>query len=219
MIITIGGIKGGCGKSLISTNLTVMRALKGKKVLLVDADEQGTSGDWTDHRTGLGVETPWTTIRLKANAVRTEIRKMINNYDDIIIDCGGRDTASLRAALTVSDIFLVPFQPKSFDIWTTEKVCALVEEAKSLNDHLISYAVINCAGSRGSDNEDAQNILAKAEGLKLLPVTVGLRKGFSNATAEGLGIIEMRSDKKAKEEMIALHDAVFNGRKRLPNRR
>ena len=75
MIITIGGIKGGCGKSLISTNLTVMRALKGKKVLLVDADEQGTSGDWTDHRTGLGVETPWTTIRLKANAVRTEIRK------------------------------------------------------------------------------------------------------------------------------------------------
>ena len=75
---------------------------------------------------------------------------MINNYDDIIIDCGGRDTASLRAALTVSDIFLVPFQPKSFDIWTTEKVCALVEEAKSLNDHLISYAVINCAGSEAA---------------------------------------------------------------------
>ena len=123
-----------------------MRALQGKKVLLVDADEQGTSGDWTDHRTGLGVETPWTTIRLRANAVRTEIRKMANNYDDIIIDCGGRDTASLRAALTVSDIFLVPFQPKSFDIWTTEKVCTLVEEAKALNDHLISYAVINCAG-------------------------------------------------------------------------
>lgn len=218
MIITIGGIKGGCGKSLISTNLTVMRALSGKKVLLVDADEQGTSGDWTDHRTGLGVETPWTTIRLKANAVRTEIKKMAKNYDDIIIDCGGRDTASLRAALTVSDIFLAPFQPKSFDIWTTEKVCTLLEEARSLNENLISYAVINCAGSRGSDNEDAQNILAKADGLKLLPVTVGLRKGFSNATAEGLGIIEMRSDKKAKEEMIALHDALF-GRKKLSARR
>lgn len=214
MIITVGGIKGGCGKSLISTNLTVMRALKGKKVLLVDADEQGTSGDWTDHRTGLGVETPWTTIRLKANAVRTEIKKMMNNYDDIIIDCGGRDTASLRAALTVSDIFLVPFQPKSFDIWTADKVSTLLEEAHSLNERLISYAVINCAGSRGSDNEDAQKILAKTDGLKLLPVTVGLRKGFSNATAEGLGIIEMRSDNKAKEEMIALHDALFKALKR-----
>lgn len=219
MIITIGGIKGGCGKSLISTNLTVMRALAGNKVLLVDADEQGTSGDWTDHRTGLGVDTPWTTIRLKSNAVRTEVKKMAHNYDDIIIDCGGRDTASLRAALTVSDVFLVPFQPKSFDIWTTERVCNLVEEARSLNDDLICYAVINCAGSRGTDNEDAQKILAKADGLKLLPVTVGLRKGFSNATAEGLGIVEMRSDKKAKEEMIALHNAVFNDRKRLSARR
>src|SRR4029079_19197452 len=108
------------------------------------------------------------------------------NYDDIIIDCGGRDTASLRAALTVSDIFLVPFQPKSFDIWTTEKVCQLIAEATALNENLACYTVINCAASRGTDNEDAQTILSQAEGLKLLPITIGLRKGFSNATAEGL---------------------------------
>lgn len=209
MIITVGGIKGGCGKSLIATNLTVMRAAKGRKVLLVDADEQGTSGDWTDHRTGLGVETLWTTIRLKANAVRTEIKKMAANYDDIIIDCGGRDTTSLRAALTVSEIFLVPFQPKSFDIWTAEKVSELIGEAVALNEDLIAYAVINCAASRGTDNEDAKKILSKAEGLRLLPATLGLRKAFSNATAEGLGVIEMRADKKAHDEINALHDAIF----------
>ena len=209
MIITIGGIKGGCGKSLIATNLTVLRSKYGRKVLLVDADEQGTSGDWTDHRTGLGVETPWTTVRLKATAVRTEVRKLMKNYDDIIIDCGGRDTASLRAALTISNIFLVPFQPKSFDIWTAGKVSDLVEEAKAFNEKLISYVVINCAGSRGSDNDDAKKILSKINGLKMLNVTVGLRKAFSNATAEGLGIIEVRKDKKARQEMIALHNALF----------
>lgn len=213
VIICVGGIKGGCGKSLISTNLTVMRAKWGRKVLLVDADEQGTAGDWADHRSGLGVETLWTTIRLKAAAVRTEVKKMMRDYDDIIIDCGGRDTASLRAALTVADIFLVPFQPKSFDIWTSEKVSALVSEATSLNENLKSYAVINCALSRGSDNEDAKKILSKVEGLKLLPVTVGLRKAFSNATAEGLGVIEIRTDKKAHAEITALHDAVFGSKK------
>ncbi len=209
MIITIGGIKGGCGKSLIATNLTVMRALYGRKVLLVDADEQGTSGDWTDHRTGLGVETPWTTVRLKASGVRTEVRKLMKNYDDIIIDCGGRDTASLRAALTISDVFLVPFQPKSFDIWTADKVSVLVEEAVSFNEKLIAYVVINCAGSRGSDNDDAKKILSKVKGLKLLPGTVGLRKAFSNATAEGLGIMEVKKDKKARQEMLDLHNAIF----------
>jgi len=214
MIITVGGIKGGCGKSLISTNLTVMRSLNGQRVLLVDGDEQGTSGDWTDHRTGLGIATPFTTVRLKASAVRTEVLKLAKNYDDIIIDCGGRDTASLRAAFTVSDVFLVPFQPKSFDIWTAAKVSELVEEAKSLNEKLVAYAFINCAGTRGSDNEDARMILSKINGLSLLPVTVALRKSFSNATAEGLGVIELKTDKKAIAEIKALHNAVFLGAKK-----
>jgi len=210
MIITVGGIKGGVGKSLISTNLTVMRAFKGKKVLLVDGDEQGTAGDWTDHRIGLGLNTPWTTVRLKATAVRTEVLKLSKNYDDIFIDCGGRDTASLRAALTVSDIFLVPFQPKSFDIWTISKVVELVEDAKILNPKLAAYCFINCGGTRGTDNEDAMKILAKAEGLSLLPVTIALRKSFSNATAEGMGVVELGTDRKAIAEITDLHDTVFS---------
>ncbi len=210
MIITVGGIKGGVGKSLISTNLTVMRALKGKKVLLVDGDEQGTAGDWTDHRIGLGLNTPWTTIRLKATAVRTEVLKLSKNYDDIFIDCGGRDTASLRAALTVSDIFLVPFQPKSFDIWTISKVSELVEDAKILNPKLSAYCFINCGGTRGKDNEDAMTILGKAEGLTLLPVVISLRKSFSNATAEGMGVVEFKADAKAIAEITDLHNIIFS---------
>ncbi|HJZ23877.1 MAG TPA: AAA family ATPase [Candidatus Babeliales bacterium] len=209
MIITIGGIKGGCGKSLIATNLTVIRAKQGKNVLLVDADEQETTADWTNHRYDLGIKIPWTTIRLKANAVRTEILKLASNYDDIIIDCGGRDTTSLRAALTVSDVFLVPFQPKSFDIWTTRKVTSLIAEVNSLNNKLQSYAFINCAGSRGTDNDDAKKILSCAEGLQLLPVTIGLRKAFSNATADGLGVVEQRKDKKAITEIHALYNSIF----------
>jgi chromosome partitioning protein len=217
MILTVGGIKGGVGKSLVSTNLTVIKALDGHSVLLVDGDEQGTAGDWTDHRIGLGLETPWTTIRLKATAVRTEVLKLSNNYDDVIIDCGGRDTSSLRAALTVSDVFLVPFQPKSFDIWTISKVVSLIEDAKVINPDLVAYCFINCGGTRGSDNEDAMNILAKADGIKLLPVTIAMRKAFSNATAEGMGVVEIRTDAKAIREINALHDAVF-GKKETPLR-
>jgi len=213
MILTVGGIKGGCGKSLISTNLCVMRAKLGKRVLLVDADEQGSASDWSDQRIASGVETPWTTIRLKAAAVRSEVMKLAKDYDDIIIDCGGRDTSSLRAALTVSDTFLVPFQPKSFDIWTSDKVSTLAQEAIALNDRLQAYAFINCGNTRGSDNEDAQKILSNIEGISLLPATITMRKAFSNATAEGLGIIEIKGDPKAIAEMRALHDMVFGAKK------
>ena len=212
MILTIGGIKGGSGKSLTATNLTVMKALKGSKILLIDGDEQGTVGDWVDHRNSLGIKTTWTTIRLKANAIRTEVLKLANDYDDIIIDCGGRDTASLRAALTVSDVFLVPFQPKSFDIWTTEKVSLLISEAKSFNEKLHSFAFINCADARGRDNDAAKKIIGKSAGLDLLPITVGLRKAFSNATSEGLSVVEMKKDEKAIGEIRRLYTAVFKSK-------
>lgn len=209
MIVTIGAIKGGCGKSLIATNLTVLRSQQGKKVLLVDGDEQGTAGDWSDHRIGLGIDTPWTTVRLRANAVRTEILKLKENYDDIIIDCGGRDTMSLRAALTVSDIFLVPFQPKSFDIWTATKVSQLTEEVSTVNPHLTTYAFINCAIARGTDNQAAKEILSQIPGITLLDEMVGLRKSFSNATSEGLAVCEIKGDRKAIDEVKALCKAVF----------
>lgn len=209
MIVTVGSIKGGVGKSMIAVNLTVIRALNKKNILLIDADEQGTTGDWTDHRINLGINTPWTTIRLKGSAVRSEVKKMEGHYDDIIIDCGGRDTASLRAALTISDIFVVPFQPKSFDIWTATKVSDLVEEAKVINEKLICRAFINCASARGIDNDDAKSIISKTSNLSLLPATIGLRKVFSNATSEGLGVIEMKNDGKAKSEIHMLHDMIF----------
>jgi chromosome partitioning protein len=77
---------------------------------------------------------------------------------------------------------------------------------------LISYSVINCAGARGSDNDDARTILSNVPGMKLLPTTIGLRKAFSNATAEGLGIIETKADKKAVMEIMALHDALFSSK-------
>lgn len=210
MILTVGGIKGGCGKSMLSTNLVVIRALKGKKILFIDADDQGTSDDWTAQRTGLGISTPWTTIRLKGSAVRTEVRKLIEHYDDIVIDCGGRDTGSLRAALIVSDVFLIPFQPKSFDIWTVNKVSEIVDEALTVNERLKAMTIINCASSRGNDNKDSQDILSELPNIKLIPKTIGLRKAFSNAAAEGLGIVETKSDSKAEEEMLDLYNYIFN---------
>lgn len=65
MIVTVGGIKGGVGKSLISTNLVVLRSeLKNKKLLFIDGDEQGTSNDWVEYRNEVGIPVTWDTKRL-----------------------------------------------------------------------------------------------------------------------------------------------------------
>lgn len=212
MIVTVGGIKGGVGKSLISTNLVVMRSrLKNRKVFFVDGDEQGTSVDWVGHRNGLGIAVKWHTKRFIGSELRNNVLELKTSYNDVIIDCGGRDTESLRAALTVSDKLLVPFQPKSFDIWTMNQVSQLVEEAKKVNPNLKAYSFINCGWYRGQDNKDALEILKQFSSIKVIPVVIGLRKAFSNATAEGLGIVELKpSDKKACTEIEALYRHIYD---------
>lgn len=210
MIIVIGGIKGGSGKSTLATNLTVIRALEGKRVLLVDADEQRSASDWAEHRDSLGITTPWTTVSLLGAGVRAQLLKMAKDYDDVIVDTGGRDTTSQRSALTVADIFLAPFQPRSLDVWTAGKVVSLVEEIRTINPKLKAYAVINRADPQGVDNQDAAEILKESNGITYLTATIGQRKAFANAAAEGLGIIELKAqDKKATAEIKQLCSVLF----------
>lgn len=97
-IIVVGGIKGGSGKTTLASNLAVIRSHAGRRVLLVDADEQSSVSDWAEHRESLGIETPWTTIQLFGPSVRTQLQKMAKDYEDVIVDTGGRDTTSQRSA-------------------------------------------------------------------------------------------------------------------------
>ena len=47
MIIVVGGIKGGSGKTTVATHLAILRAQAGHDVLLIDADDQETATDFT----------------------------------------------------------------------------------------------------------------------------------------------------------------------------
>ena len=51
MIYTIGGIKGGSGKTTIAVSMAVLLAQIGRNVLLVDADVQATATEFSRWRT------------------------------------------------------------------------------------------------------------------------------------------------------------------------
>ena len=211
MKIVVGGIKGGSGKTTVATNFAVLSA-QDQDVLLIDADDQETATDFTVLRNerrpdGAG----YTCIKLTGAAVRTETQRLAQKYATILIDTGGRDTTSQRAALTVADILLVPFVPRSFDLWTLEKVSSLVEEMRTANPDLMAYVFLNRADPRGQDNEESVEMLKEAPGLEFLQTPLGTRKAFSNAAAQGLSVVELKpQDSKASEELLTLYQRVFN---------
>ncbi len=211
MIVVVGGIKGGTGKTTIATNLAVIRSSIGKKTLLVDADEQKSTSVFASQRDALGIETKWSTIQLAGKNMHSQISRLKPDFDDIIIDVGGRDTSSQRSALLTADFYLIPFNPASYDIWTISEVKSIIRDMRTVNQNLRAVAFINRADPAGKDNDDAIEILEECEELECLKLKIGNRKAFRTSSSDGLSVIEMKTpDKKATQEINELHKYVYS---------
>lgn len=212
MIIAVGGIKGGTGKTTIATNLAVLAAKSGRDVLLIDADDQESAYDFTlarNHRTN--GQAGYTCTKQTGPAVRTETLRFAEKYQDIIIDTGGRDTTSQRAAISIADALLIPLAPRSLDIWTLEKSIQLLHEMRPYNPKLRALAFLNRADPSGQDNRDAATEIHNIPGLEFLDTPLGTRKAFSNAASEGMAVFELKPrNPKAILEITTLFQRVFN---------
>jgi chromosome partitioning protein len=191
MIITVGGTKGGGGKTTIATNLAVLRAKAGHDVLLIDADPQGTASTFTVLRaTNSKDQGRYVCVRLLGEEIINSYESLRSKYQDIVIDAGGRETDSHRAALGIADVALIPFQPSSFDIWELGKASKVVKEMRTMNQKLRAYTLINLADPRGTDNEAAAEYAVEVEGLTFIPQPIVNRKAFKRAAAAGLSVVE-----------------------------
>lgn len=210
MILSVAHIKGGVGKTLLAVNIAAVLAERGRDVLLIDGDEQGSAATFAQLRAELSQKAEFATIQLQGAAIRQQMKQLRGKYNEIIIDAGGRDTGSLRAALTVADAVLIPFQPRSVDLWAGAQIGALVAEARHVNEGLRAFSILNMADSQGHDNEQAFDALKTVEGVEPLPFAVVRRKAFPNAFSNGLSVVEqIPRDAKAVDELLSVVSALY----------
>lgn len=208
MIVTVGNTKGGVGKTTLAVNLAIARALAGRDVWLIDGDRQGTAQMAISIRADAGHQ-PGIACATYPDGptLRAQVQQQAGKFDDIIIDAGGRDSTALRAALVLSDVLIVPFQPRSYDVWALNDIAALVDEARSVRDNLRAVAVLNCAdpGEHSTDNAEAAAAVADVPQFEYLATPIRRRKSFANAAGAGLSVLELKpADKKASSELNAL---------------
>ena len=211
-IYTTGGIKGGGGKSTIATNFAVNQALKNRKVLLIDIDDDVKSATrFSSARAKtLGGSIGYTAMRSSPDVLREQVMTSKKDYDDVILDSGGRDTAGQRVALFLTDICLCPFYPRGFDVWTLKDFISLVMEVQSIRETKLKIiAFLNRADSSGNDNSSALEAL-KSQGKFIVSEKMIVdRKAIANAGAQGLSVFEYKpKDNKAIDEMTALFNYI-----------
>lgn len=204
MILTVGNTKGGTGKSTLAVQLALHRAAS-HCVLLVDGDEQRSALSFIELRNRSDVSA----VALTGLSLRQQVPNLAKHYEDVIIDVGGRDTGSFRAALTITESLLIPVQPRTFDVWAMETTVELVKDAKHFNPNLVAVIVLNLAEVQGHENEEASKALDEYR-LPILPITVIRRKVYAESIAQGKSVNEMKpKNSKAIAEIDELVSLLY----------
>lgn len=213
MIVAVGGTKGGIGKTTLAVQLATAQACAGKRVWLIDGDRQGSAIASITNR----AERPELPAIAaghypEGKTLRAQVIAQRDLFDEIVIDVGGRDSTSLRAALMLADVLIVPFRPRNYDVWALNETADLVAEAKAQREGLQVFAILNMAdpGVLAADNREAAEAVQDVPELQLLDTPLRQRKALATASSAGLHIGELRpSDPKARHEIAAVVAAIY----------
>lgn len=217
MIVTVGGEKGGSGKTTLAATIAACHAGAGKDVLLVNADPQQSASYWSEQRRFYHPDVKdIVCVSVRGGKVHHELKDLERRYGTLVVDTGGRDSVELRSTMTVADRVLLPVRPEQFDLATLPKMEDLISQASALNERLQVRVVLNQVPSQGRDRLAADAREWMAEHCPTLPeigVVIGFRAAFGRANAEGLSVTEMkRRDAKAYTEAMRLYrEAIGHG--------
>jgi chromosome partitioning protein len=206
-IFTVANTKGGVGKSTSTVQISTGFALQGLRPWVVDGDKKQTSALLSlTNRLNAGFPGIPATELSDGGSLRAQVRLQSPQFDHTIIDVGARDSGALRAALTVTDVLVVPFAPRAYDLWAYENMVELVKEAQELRDIKV-IPFLNMAKADDGKNSDNATAIADIEamGFPVAPVRVGNRVAIDRASAAGLNVQEYKPvDEKARDEVAKL---------------
>jgi len=135
MVIVVASQKGGVGKTTTAVSVAGELVRRGKRVVLVDADPQGSASRWHGRGDGKG----WPTIVECAKPVLhrpNQVPALMEAYDHVVIDTPPNGGPITRSALMHADLVVIPIGPSALDLEAVRQTLPLVEDAQIPNPRL-----------------------------------------------------------------------------------
>lgn len=200
MILSILNQKGGVGKTTLAVHVATAVARQGARVLLVDADPQGSALDWSAMR----VSDPlFPVIGLPKAILHRELPKLAADYDHVVIDGPPRVYDVARSAIMASDFVVIPVQPSPYDVWAAKEIVDLLNEASTFKESLRSAFVINRKIVNTAIGRDVAEALAGYP-VRVLNTAIGQRVAFAESAGQGSTVLDLDPNSAASREVLAL---------------
>jgi chromosome partitioning protein len=210
-IISVVNQKGGSGKTTLSMQLAGALARRGNKVLVVDADPQGTATRWA---ASADDEKPFPASVVGLSAASTkvhrEVKKFVLDYQYIIIDCPpAADSPVPQSALLVADLALVPIIPSPLDMWAAVGIRQVIGSIGDINEDLTPRLVINQLQPNTTLAKEALEVLPEF-GIDLCETYMRQRQVYRQSAIFGQTVHDFGAKAVAAvEEVEALTDEVM----------
>jgi chromosome partitioning protein len=210
-IIALANQKGGSGKTTLSMQLAGTLVRRGWRVLVVDADTQGTATRWA--ASAVQDERPFPAhvagLAAAGGKIHREVKKYLGSYDFIVIDCPPAvDSPVPQSALMIADLVLIPIIPSPADIWAGRGIKQLVENVQDFNEKLETRLVANMV-QQTALGRDAMEILSDF-GLPLADTQLGHRTAYRESAILGGTVHDVGAKgRKAVQEMESLAGEVL----------
>jgi len=207
MVTVIGSLKGGSGKSTLTFNLAVWLEMAEVKVLVVDADPQATLRDVSEVRREEGYE-PF--LNLEDGGVLSSPNKVLQGYDEVLVDVGTSDIEAMKRALLLADRIVIPVPPSQADIWSTQRFLQFLGGVRGDSGPEL-LAFINRADTHVAirESDEAAAALVSLPGIRFIKHRLCQRTVFRRSFSEGLAVYELEPRGKGSKEFYALTAALY----------
>jgi chromosome partitioning protein len=204
-VISVLNQKGGVGKTTLAIHVATGLALKKRRVLLIDADPQGSALDWAAAREG---EPLFPVVGLPKASLHKELPAVAKGYDLVLIDGPPRVYDVARSAIMASDLILVPVQPSPYDVWAAHEIVDLLKEASVYKQDLKIVFVINRKIANTAIGRDVTEALSGYP-IPVLKAKISQRVAFAESATQGKSVFEFAPNSQASREMKDLINEIM----------
>lgn len=203
-VISVLNQKGGSVKTTIAINLARAYQQMGHTVLLVDSDKQGSSRDWQSADTN----NPIPLLVLDKVSIDKDIKKVLGQYDYIVVDGSPQATEIAIATIRASDFILIPMQPSPFDVWASSNLIDLVKQGMIANKKLTAGIVLSRLVKNTKITNEVGAVIGDF-GLPVLNGTIGQRTCYPYSASMGKTVFDTeRPNSEPVAEITALANEI-----------